>query len=200
MGNPDLMEEEGINFDVGVEWNLWNPSPQVERFTLNATWFRNDVDDLISQVYDARGVGRSENISGALIQGVELGVTLEFLNCFRAVLNATWQDPENESEIKAFNGKKLPGHFEFSSLGRLEMRYKKMTLYGEYLQDRKMYYDTANLLEAEDKEVVNICISTVWNRAKVSLEGKNMTDDNYEDFNGYPSPGRSFYLSLKYDF
>ena len=200
MGNPDLMEEEGINFDVGVEWNLWNPSPQVERFTLNATWFRNDVDNLISQVYDARGVGRSENISGALIQGVELGVTLEFLKYFRAVLNATWQDPENESDVKAFNGKALPGHFEASSLGRLEMRYKKMTLYGEYLQDRKMYYDTANLLEAEDKEVVNIGISTVWNRTKVSLEGKNMTDDNYEDFNGYPSPGRSFYLSLKYDF
>lgn len=200
VGNPDLKEEKGINFDLGAELSRQISHAWLQRITCNMAWFRNDVDDLITRVYDARGIGKSVNIPGSLIQGVELGVSVEFLDFFRIVCNATWQDPENHSNIGAFNGKNLPGRFKKSLMGRVEFRHSGFTVYSEYLQEEDMYYDTANLLKAEDKKEFNAGISCVWRSLKLSLEGKNLKDDIHEDFNGYPSPGRSFYLSAKYNF
>lgn len=199
IGNSDLKEEKGVNCDFGAEFGFHNLSSRVERVTFGVTGFRSDVDDLITRVYDSRGIGKSVNISGALIQGVELGASMEFCDHFRVLFNATKQEPENQSQIELFNGKQLPGRFELSCLARLEARYRGYMAYGEYVHDEGMFYDTANLLEAEDKREVNIGLSWIFREVKISLEGKNMTDELYEDFNGYPLPGRSFYLSLKYN-
>ncbi len=200
IGNPDLREEKGVNFDFGAELNGQMSYPQLQRIMFNVACFRNDVDDLISRVYDARGIGKSVNISESLIQGVEFGATVEFLNYFRAVFNATWQNPENQSAIGAFNGKNLPGRFEASYLGRLEARHNGFTIYTEHIQEEGMYYDTANLLKADDKQLFNAGISWAGQLLMISLTGKNLKDEIHEDFNGYPSPGRSFYLSFKYNF
>ena len=74
----------------------------------------------------------------------------------------TWQDPENRSEIESFNGKKLPGRFEKSYLGRIEALHRGFKLYTEYVVEKDMYYDTANLLKAEDKKEVNAGISWLF--------------------------------------
>jgi iron complex outermembrane receptor protein len=63
-----------------------------------------------------------------------------------------------------------------------------------------MYYDTANLLPAKDKKEINAGISYLLGSWTLWLEGKNLTDEQYEDFNGYPLPGRSFFASVKYTF
>jgi iron complex outermembrane receptor protein len=199
MGNPDLKKEEGINFDAGTEISWQTGNKWFPRMSLNAAYFRNDTDDLISRVYDARGIGRSVNISSSLIQGAEAGASLEIHDYFRVILNATWQDPENQSSIKAFNGKNLPGRSETSYLARLEAFYKGFKIYGEYVKEEDMYYDTANLLKAEDKEEINAGLSWLYRSLLISLEARNLGDDLYEDFNGYPMPGRSFYAAVKYE-
>ena len=200
VGNPDLKEERGINFDIGAECQWAAPVDWFQRLSLNAAYFHNDVEDLITRVYDARGIGKSVNMSGALIRGVELSGTAEFLDRFRAVANFTHQDPKNESDINAFDGKRLPGRFENSLLGRLEARYAGVTVYGEYVMETGLYYDAANLLPAADKKEVNAGISWAVGSWMFRLEGKNLADEWYEDFNGFPLPGRSFYASVKYTF
>lgn len=200
IGNPDLQEETGINFDLGLA-GLWKwERPWLPRISVSAAWFRNDVDDLITRVYDARGIGRSVNISGARIQGVEAAAAVDLHRCCRLILNATWQDPENRSDIPAFDGKTLPGRFESSYLARMETAYGGFTLFGEYVIDMDMYYDTANLRKAEDKEEINVGVSYEYRSVKLTLEGRNLADDLYEDFNGYPLPGRSFAATVKYAF
>jgi len=200
IGNPDLKEERGINFDIGAECQWAAPVDWLQRLSLNAAYFHNDVEDLITRVYDARGIGKSVNMSGALIRGVEFSGTVEFLDRFRAVANFTHQDPKNESDINAFDGKRLPGRFENSLLGRLEARYAGVTVYGEYVMETGMYYDAANLLPAADKKEVNAGISWAFGSWMFWLEGKNLADERYEDFNGFPLPGRSFFASIKYTF
>lgn len=200
VGNPDLKEESGVNLDIGVQGQWTFPVDWLQRLTLSAAYFRNDVDDLITRVYDARGIGKSVNISGALIQGVEAGATVEFMDYFSAVMNFTYQDPENQSDIGAFDGKRLPGQFENSFLGRLEARFAGFTVYGEYIRETGMYYDTTNLLPAADKDEINAGIGWSTGSWLFQIEGKNLADELYEDFNGYPLPGRSFYASVKYAF
>ena len=112
--------------------------------------------------------------------------------------NATWQDPVNKSQIKAFDGNILPGRFQNAYLGRLEARYAGVKVFGEYVRETGMYYDSANLLPAKDKNEVNGGISWLFHSFLFSLEGRNLTNEQYEDFNGYPMPGRAFYFTVGY--
>ena len=200
VGNSDLKKETGVNFDIGVQGQWMMLKDWLQRLTVGAAYFRSDVEDLIVRVYDARGIGKSVNVPGALIQGVETDATAEFFDHFRAILNYTYQDPENESDVAAFDGKQIPGIFEHSLLGRLEARHFGFTVYGEYIYESGKYYDTANLLPAEDKREWNAGISWLYGPWMVQLEGKNLADYQYEDFNGFPLPGRSFYASVSYKF
>jgi outer membrane cobalamin receptor len=199
-GNPDLKEETGLNFDLGAQGQWLMAADWMQRLTFGVAYFRSDVEDMIVWVYDSRGVGKAENVSGALIQGVEADASIEFFDYFRAIFNYTYQDPENESDIDAFDGKQIPGIFKNSILGRLEVRYSGFTVFGEYLYESDKYYDTANLLPAEDKREVNAGVSWFHGPWVLQLEGKNLADNQYEDFNGYPLPGRSFFASVKYTF
>jgi iron complex outermembrane receptor protein len=198
IGNDELKEEKGLNFDAGFEITWPSINTLFQRVYLTAAYFKSNVDDLITRVYDSRGIGKSVNISESEIQGIEVGINLDFLNIFRFVGNVTLQDAVNQNEIEAFDGKKLPGRFEKSYLGRVEARYGKCKAYSEYIIEKGLYYDTANLLEAEDKKEINAGVSWMINSFLLTLEAKNIGDDQYEDFHGYPLPGRSYYFTLKY--
>jgi iron complex outermembrane receptor protein len=199
-GNPDLKEEKGVNFDIGVQGQWMMPKRWLQRLTIGAAYFRNEVEDLITVIYDSRGIGRPVNVPGALIQGVETNAIAEFWTHFRASMNYTYQDGKNESGSDFFDGNQLAGIFKHSLLGRLEATYSGVTLYGEYIFESGKYYDSANLLPAADKRELNLGLSWVYGPWIFQLEGKNMADEAYEDFNGYPMPGRSFYASVKYTF
>ena len=198
IGNMDLKAEKGVNSDAGFEINYLTENEWLRRISCNVAYFKSDVDNLITRVYDARGIGKSLNISEAHIEGVEAGINLDFLKYFCFVGNATWQDTENRSKIKAFNGKNLPGRYEKSYLGRIEARYEGFKVYYEKVIEEGLYYDTANLLKAENKEEINAGVSSLFRGILFSFEARNLGDDQYEDFNGYPLPGRSYYFSLKY--
>ena len=200
VGNPDLQSEKGTNFDVGFEAHWTCSGPWLQKATVGSAFFHNNVHDLITWVYDARGVGRSVNISSSLIQGVETSISLEFLKHFRLIGNITFQNPVQENEIEAFDGKILPGRAQESSLVRLEAFYGPARAFAEYVTEDGLYYDTANLLKAPNKEQVNLGLSFVIRSFTVTLEAKNVTDDRYQDFNGYPMPGRSGYISVQVKF
>jgi iron complex outermembrane receptor protein len=125
-------------------------------------------------------------------------VNIDFFTYFRFSANATWQDTENKSQIAAFNGKKLPGLFERTYLARLESNYKCLKVYLESIREECMYYDTANLIEAEDKSEINAGATWLYRSFQLNIEAKNIGDNLYEDYNGYPLPGRSWYVSMKY--
>jgi iron complex outermembrane receptor protein len=198
IGNDELKAEQGMNLDAGLEISWLPENRLLQRISLNAAYFKSDVEDLITRVYDARGIGKSVNISESEIRGIESGINIDFLNHFRLVGNATMQDTENKSEIGAFQGKKLPGRFENSYLARIEARYKGFKAYYEEIVEEGIYYDTANLLKAEDKKEVNAGMSWLVHSFLLTFEAKNLEDDQYEDFNGYPLPGRSYYFTVKY--
>jgi outer membrane receptor protein involved in Fe transport len=198
VGNPDLKAEKGLNLDAGFEVNWLSKNKWFDRISFNAAYFESSVDDLITFVYDSRGIGKAENISKARIQGVESQVTIDFLKYFRFTGNATWQDPTNESQVKAFSGKILPGRWQGAYLGRIEGMHAGLKAYVECIRETGMYYDSANLLPAKDKTLFNAGISYLFHSFLLSLEGANLGNDQYEDFNGYPMPGRAFYFTVGY--
>lgn len=200
LGNMDLEAEEGTNWDCGLEIDHQMKHSLIQRINLEAAFFYSDVDELITRTYDARGVGKSVNISGSEIEGVEASLYVDFLKYFKLIAKGTWQDTENQSQIKAFEGKNLPGRYDESYLGRLEARFGGCKVYMEKISEKGRYFDTANLLEAEDTNETNVGASYNYQDLVVTFEAKNIGDNQYEDFNGYPLPGRSYTATLKYTF
>ena len=200
IGNHALKSEKGINFDFGFKIKQKKTGLSwVENFACKLVYFRNDVDDLITRTYDSIGIGKSVNISGSCIEGIEAELDFNFLEYFRLIANATWQDPENQTKHYSKENK-LPGRFEYSLGGRLEAKWKGCKIYYEHTTEKEMYYDTANLLKAEDKDVSSIGATWLINPVLINFEVRNLGDQYYEDFNGYPSPGISWFLSIKYNF
>ncbi len=198
LGNTDLKEETGKNFDIGFEMKKHFDFNGLNSASFKAVYFSSDVDDLITRTFDARGVGKSVNIDETQVRGLETGINIEFLDHFRFIASATWQDSENLSEVSSFKHKDLPGRWEKSFLGRLEWQIGDFTAHVEYQADKNMYYDSANLLDAKDKEDISAGLKWVHNSVAVTMEGRNLQDNQYEDFNGFPMPGRSFYVTIKY--
>ncbi|MBA4368486.1 MAG: hypothetical protein C0403_12715 [Desulfobacterium sp.] len=200
LGNSELKPETGINFDAGIEMNKTLTSHLFNGFSTEIVYFQNNIDDLITRVYDARGIGKSVNISSAVIQGVEVTGKVKLYDYFQLIGNAAIQDAENQSRINGFDGKQIPGLFKSQYLGRIETSYRNWKLFLEYVINKDMYYDTANLLQAKDQNYLNTGASWLIHHFLISVEAKNITDNQYEDFNGYPMPGVSCFGSVKYTF
>ncbi len=195
-GNPALSTETSRNVDVGVEW-MSDASASLDT-TIQLVWFYHRKEDLISRVYDARGVGRSENISAAIGSGLEFNSVTGFGNGFEIDTSLTLQDSENRSQIRGFRGKQLPG--EAAIDGALSLRWKNPRWKIEYSfrlnEDR--YYDSANLLRAADQKIHSASLDRYFRHWRLSFELNNIGNHNYEDFNGYPKPGRSGFVSVTY--
>ncbi len=200
VGNADLTPESGVNFDAGFEFNRSFQNGPVREFSFTANYYKTHVDDLIARVYDARGVGKSQNISDGRIQGVELSFSAHVTKFLRFTGGVTFQDTENVNPFEVFDGKKLPGSFERAYRGRVDFLYNPFTLFFEAVYEEGLFYDTANLLSAPNKKEINTGISFSMEPLMVDFTIKNLTDELYEDFNGYPLPGRSFDFSVRYRF
>ena len=200
MGNDELKAEEGTNWDAGLEINWFTQNFWINRVSFNIARFGSEVENLITRIYDSRGVGRSVNIDEATIYGTEAGLVVDFMKHFTFTGNATHQETENHSPIPINDGKYLPGRFRYAYLAKMEAKWRGFKAYGEYIREEGRYYDTANLVEAIPKEVYNAGISYLWKSILFSLDFKNLKDRQYEDYHRYPLPGRAVYFTVKYTY
>jgi len=199
--NAQLEPEEGVNWDVGFEID-YVPDPWwLGRVSVSGAYFATDLENGIVWVYNSAGVGQAVNIANADISGFEAGFGIDFLKCFTLTLRGAWQDTENRSTgtYDVFYGNALPGRWAFSYSGRLESRYKGLEIYYEHLVEQDMFYDRANLLDADDKSIGNAGVSFLWRDFKFSFEVKNVGHEHHQDFSGWQSPGRSFWIGVKYN-
>lgn len=199
-GNEDLVAEEGTNTDLTLIYQRLAQRGWLDKLTASASVFYNEIDDMIARTYDARGIGKSQNIAGARLHGLELEASLQQRNGWHWQANITLQDPENRSGITAFQGKLLPGREETAAFARVTAPLgSNSTLALEADYRGKRYYDTANLLPADARTLVNLqWRQTLSPRWRVGFEVSNLTDEQVEDYNGYPRPGRLWMASLTY--
>lgn len=188
-GNPELKPETGINVDVGLHYRHATTH-------VSATVFGSDRDELIVTAYDSRGVGEPVNTGAARVIGLELtaGVALTPRLALRS--NLTWQSPRSRDKAVGFNDRFLPGEAQLAWSSRLQYQQSRATVWYELDVLRKRFYDRANILPAADSELHAIGID--WNTAqwKTTLGISNLGDDNIEDFNGFPKPGRTWSLTI----
>ncbi len=204
VGNPDLKAEKGQNYDFGLLCNWAAPWDWLSHVELEGTVFYSKIKNLITQIYDARGVGRSENIARARIAGFEGRFVVDLGPYLTLSGNGTWQNTTDRGKIRSFRNNELPGRWQRSFLGRIEGHVEGFRAYIEYQLYEDMYYDSASLLPADGKRLLNLGIS--WSEplpvGELTLDftARNLNGDVYEDFNGYPMPKQEYFTNLSYRF
>jgi len=189
-GNEDLVAEEGINADIGFKWI---PSASTE---IDVSLFGSWRDELIATIFNAQGIGTTTNIAEAQILGVEFSASWQPTSAISVLANVTLQDAQSLQSFQAFNGRQLPGEAQQATYFRLQHSSRFLKLFLEAEGSWNRFYDQANVLPATDTWLQNIGVD--WRYANWSVRGvvNNLGDQNVEDFNGFPRPGRSFSLAV----
>ena len=198
VGNDDLNAEESLNYDLSLRTDQgWGHA--------EVTGYFRTLDPAVVATYDARGVGRYVNLE-AEIYGVELDALFRITDWWSMFGNATLQESENTDDSNRVRfGKRLPGVYHESWLIGSEWRIRPFTLELSYQRDDELYYDSANILAADPRKILNASLrwSRVWqnrSQSEVALEVRNLSDELYQDYNRFPGPGRSWFINLKHTF
>lgn len=193
IGNDDLTPEVGVNADIGIAWEA---TPEI---STALSVFYSLRDDAIVTVYDARGTGRNTNTGQATVIGLEWNASWQPTNRLKVRANVTVQDAVNQSDIAAFYNKQLPNQSAVAAYTRANFTLSdRWQIWGEVTSSQSRYYDLGNFLPATDATLVNSGLRWQHQRWQSAFTINNITDENVEDFNGFPKPGRSLNLSLTY--
>ena len=196
VGNSSLETETSTNLDIGFKWNS-DPSQPVDR-QFSATFFHNNRDDLIVRTFNAQGVGTSQNLSRATVFGAEFAASAVWPKGFSVDLAMTIQDTENRSNLRGQSGRQLPGEAAVDGAITTGWRNNHWKLEYEFKINTDRFFDTGNFLVAADQRIHGVSVSRNWRNWRLDFELNNITDRNFEDFNGFPRPGRAGFISLFY--
>lgn len=192
-GNDDLTEEYAINFDAGVSY-------KTSGLRFSTQLFYRDLDDAIVIIYDSQGTGVPINISSARIMGVEFEASVDLGGGFELSANATAQESENLSELPASRGNPLPGIYEQSFDTALSYTRAGYKVAFEYSHNSGGFYDSEGVEEKPSTDQIHLLNEFAWGDHKVLFRAENLTDDQVEHFNRFPSPGRRFFLTYIHQF
>lgn len=204
IGNPDLEPEESVNADIGLAYSRQRThlaGLPLSGLFLEAVYFHRTVDDIILMVQTSQRTARATNIDSARLQGLELTWGLGLGEHLRLTGNYTLQDTENTSDVPYLDGNDLPGRPQDTFFQRVEVYNHLAKLFYEYNYLSENYIDQANLEEVDARNIHNLGL-TLYPREGLSLtvEAKNISDQQISDVLGYPLPGRSYLASVLYKF
>ncbi|PIE17598.1 MAG: hypothetical protein CSA66_05520 [Proteobacteria bacterium] len=207
LGNADLLPERGLGLEargkadpgLGLDLDgLW-----ILEASVFATW----LDDLIQYVQNAQGVCRPDNVATARIVGVELGTFADLFGHLRVRAGLTWLDAQDTSAVAARAGRQLPFRPELQAHLRLEGYHDLATAavgeVGARLEIEHLsgaFLDAANLVAVPERLrlAVGAHALVADGRFRVDLALRNLTDERTQDLSGFPLPGRSLMVSLRW--
>jgi iron complex outermembrane receptor protein len=219
IGNADLRPESGWQWDVGARYAVDTPALTA---SVDLAHFWNSTTDLITYVQNTQKTMVPTNIGKAWVQGLEAAVALAFLDTVESRSNLTWNVSVNLSEREGYANNQLPGipTWEFHqqtaifSPDRWRLGHSFSYTAGSYWDETNWYLSAPRLLHG-------LFARTTLGRTgmELELEALNLADHIVEvvprnpldatddasilspisDFNGYPLPGRTVLLSLRWE-
>ncbi len=207
VGNPDLDPESSRTYEGGVDFSY-------NAFYSSLTYFYTDFEDKIVSATTTGGDQTWENLGEATVAGLEFemshdfGAMLGLAYQVKPYATLTWlteyedeetgEDLQYTSDVTASYGLTVSNYDDFSA--NLNVAY-----FGD--QDITDYENgTYEVIELEGSSVVSLSLSKrilqTENHGSLSLTGEieNLLDEDYEYVQGYPMPGRSFFIGLRYDY
>ncbi|NIA19720.1 MAG: TonB-dependent receptor [Xanthomonadaceae bacterium] len=206
-GNSNLDPESSQTYEAGLDF-YYQP------LTLSLTCFHTDFDDKIQKVSLTGGISSWDNIGSADITGIEGNITLDIGSLIKLptilevygnfVYLPEFEDENNDdllyiSDWNLSYGLKLPDWQGFAA--RLNFAYTGKQDVEDWESGwpapvvRKGGFTVADLTMS--KKVVD---TDKYGDLTLRGEIRNIFDKEYSYVKGYPMPGRTFQVGLRYDF
>lgn len=192
-GNPDLVDEEAINFDAGFQYKNNN-------FKATGMYFYRDLVNAILMIFNSRGIGEANNISKARVMGVELDVSYALNDAVFLSNRLTLQDSQELSDSRQFGeGRSLPGISTFDNFFSIGLKENDVTFTIEYEHKSGGFYDSKNIRAIKDLNQINLNTLFSFPKLNSSLElvVQNLGGQEKEEFNGFKVKGVSAFAEYK---
>jgi len=217
IGNPDLVPETGVQWDLGVR--LEKPDWGAEGLSLDMCAFENHARDSIVSIQNSQRTSVPVNVGRARTRGVEASLSLWAVPWLDSQSMLTWMEPQNLTARSDVESNRLPG------LPVWDARQSTTLVWGERLRlghtfdyAAGMFRDATNFFLDPPRAlhgvfarwtagpfVVEAGVSNVADRrtAWVDRNPLSVRDDvevlqPVTDYMGYPLPGRSWRLALRW--
>ncbi len=196
VGNRGLVPERLASQDLGVAWQ--GLVGGVAAAQISVSGYRTDAEALILFIQNSQQTSVAQNISAALLQGIETQLDLRG-GPWRGFAAWTYQDTRDRSAAPHWNGRQLPGRPPHEVDTRLEWRTSELRAFHEYQFVSENYLDRANRQPVPSRHLHNLGAGVVlWHgRLEITLEVRNVTDRRVLDVAAYPLPGRAFGVALE---
>ncbi|MBN2183713.1 MAG: TonB-dependent receptor [Candidatus Krumholzibacteriota bacterium] len=198
-GDSGLKPESGLNRDIGIIlsadrfWGIGNPF-------LEAIYLYNEIDDLILFFPNSQSTVKPENIGSARIRGIELSTAGTIPGSLRLSGNYCWLESTDTGPIPYYNGNSLPARPEHETSAAIEYLGKMWSASWELHYTGTNFLDRANgkMVDGRTIHNLNLTLKSVIEDMTLTIEGLNIGDERASDVAGFPLPGRSFYVSVRY--
>jgi vitamin B12 transporter len=194
--NPNLKPEKSVGYDIGFEQEFWE-----RRLRFGATYFRNDIDDLIMTAPFPGGGLTNVNVAKATSYGVETFVAVEPIETVTARLDYTYtaaNDDRLDQELR-----RRPKHK--ASLSAAWIPFEKASLTGTaiFVGDSVDSNRNFTVLRQETKPYVLVNLSAsydVLENLRIFGRIDNLLDRDYQLPTGFRAPGLGAFGGIRATF
>jgi len=190
-GNPDLKPEKGIVAELGTEAKL------NEYLTSSLTYYRSNYKQLIQWSDNGSGTWQPQNVSSAVINGVELGNSVYIFPELELDVNYTFLKATDEKTKKSLVYQ--PRHKVDTVLKYNDHKGWVAELKSQFLGSR--FGDADNTIKVKSFFVLGVSVSRKFKSGFTCFANiDNLLNRKYQVQSGYPMPGFSFTGGLKAEF
>ncbi|MEW9898410.1 TonB-dependent receptor [Chitinivorax sp. PXF-14] len=188
--NPDLQPERSRNYEIGFQGEPWANG------SVDAAVFYSDIRDLIQMVSNVQpGRGQMQNVGHVVARGLELGLRQRVGQDTTLGGSYTLLSRDNRSSSDRLTGtprNKLTGYADWGFLPGWHAVW-----FTQYESSRW----SSNTVELGSYATSDLKLA--WSPIKavtVEAGASNLFDRNYQLVDGYPSPGRGWFVNGQYRF
>lgn len=217
LGNPELKPEHSDNLNIGANYNLKVTDNQV--LNLDASFIYRDIKDFIRRKVDTEG--NAQTINEALVKnrGIDFEALYSYKKLFTANASFTYQSLRNKLKYKKGktsqnylydrrvpNTPYLYGNAGFTFfLNDIWKKEDALSINYNLLYIKEFSYDYPGLGNAEVRKIPTqlahdlfINYSLKNGTYNISLECRNILNENLYDNYSLQKPGRNFAIKLRY--
>ena len=197
LSNPDLKDESALRFEVGGYYMIPKSNTAIR-----ATYFETHVENGIYWLISA-GFAKPKNIGESHIRGLEAELESKPKKWFSVILRATFQDAEDRSDEKYYNGKQLPNEpaRSYYAEAKFDLPYHfDFTWTSEYRTE--IFDDRANRIKQPAVDLHHFSLGyNPFKKTRLVFALRNLTDETYRNpYISFPTPGREYKLTLTQGF
>ena len=197
LSNPKLKDETAVRFEVGGF--VQSPS---KKSPLRATYFDTRLENGIFWTVSTNAM-KAFNVDAANIQGVELELNSKPVNFFETTIRGTIQDPRDDSKLKMYKGKLLPGEpvHSYYVEGKFYLPLHFDLTFDVNYRTR-IYTDRLNRTRQPPVARYNAALGYApWESTRLIFSLTNISNETYTNiFAPNPAPGREYHLTLIQNF